>query len=190
MALGAKAVGMMALLGAGVSAMATMNEDLDRERVAAGAAGGASVVALVGAVVLGGVLVARVRGVAVGAITVVVAQTLVLVAGGLLGVAVGARRDWRGARVERAMAGVAAATGLMLIEVVAEEGRPEAEMGSTRNRATKAFYRAVLQNDLGSLPEEQKQKVLLDYQATTPEGMERFARTMTEQLINLISRKL
>ena len=32
MALGAKAVGMMALLGAGVSAMATMNEDLDRER--------------------------------------------------------------------------------------------------------------------------------------------------------------
>jgi hypothetical protein len=50
-------------------------------------------------------------------------------------------------------------------------------------QATKAFVRAVLQNDIDSLPEEQRAEVLSDYQSATAIGMERFVRAMIEQLI-------
>ena len=82
-------------------------------------------------------------------------------------------------------AGLWKATTVGYAAVLAIQGAVEmkADKGPLRNKATEAFYRTTLKNDLASVPEEGKQKVLDDYQTVVADGMQRFARTLIGQLI-------
>ena len=76
--------------------------------------------------------------------------------------------------------GSAAAIGTCVAAGVAAATR---RIGEQEQRATRAFFNAILQNDLGSLPPESRGGLLDSYQTLMPDGMERFARTMTQQLV-------
>jgi hypothetical protein len=78
-------------------------------------------------------------------------------------------------------AAIAACAGALAIVGSGAMGRALARIA--KKRGSKYLIRAVLQNDLLSLPAAEQTLALDNYQRATPKGLKRFSRIMLEQLI-------